>query len=972
VSASGINLSWSDNSNNETTFRIERSSDGVTFTEIDSVGSGVTSYAVKGLTSCSTYYFRVRARNAGGDSGYTNIAGAKTLGCQAPVLSVSTTSISQTITQGQTAVSQSFEVWNSGTGSMSFTVIVDQPWLSVSPTSASSSGENQTIQVNYNTSGLAAGQTYSATITVSATGATGSPQQITVWYTVIGAPCTTLPTPTPNCIVTLTTTTVTLNWSDVGNENGYELAVYSGGGCGGSPLSDLQLPANTTSYTATVTSAGSYSWRVRAKGNGTTYCDSGWSSCCPFTVPPAPQPILSLTPSSLSQTVRQGHNSPSQSFEVWNSGSGLLNYTIATNAAWVSVSPNSGASSGATNTHSVTYNTAGLAVGSYSATLTVSSTNATNSPQTISASLSVTATNNQLAKVAVVNPDNYRILKFGRLTQDGYFYPLANGTLADNVPTTNVTSWTGLGTSPDYLMTILSNAGYGVDVYTSKDFPSITLNDYELVIVQDPMTDITRQFTAGAVYNGVDFLEYTTDATFLSRLDSYFTGGGSVILVGDAVRLLENGTGRLNYGKTVIVNNAANNVTAPSSLIPSQWLFIRGMPFCCADRTGSGSNTVVRSSFVAPGAVVSQISLFDGNDVDWCEVWSETVYYPSDAVSLLDVRFQGTGQYVIDGSTCSPTVYQDTVSQVTSNLMGYTTVEGHKIFCLGSDSFFDLQSLSVQGNWHCSPPNSQTINCQITTDGVNAFLGLVAMAIGKNPVCDIPPIRVSNTLSTVDGTVVVKMGQTIGFLDGPSDACGNPLDCSWNFGDDGASTDCQTTHVFTNCGLHNVSVTISDGSDSASNGMTVAVACPMDMASLKLKANFKRNGADNCAIKGTLSDLPTGFSIANATVALDVGDAIVDFHLNAKGRGVNSNGNIKFSYNKKTGTWTYTGKLKGELKGSWATYGITSGTVISSDVKFPVLLMLQSGTLETFDAELPLSYSNRSGTSGTGTYRPVK
>jgi hypothetical protein len=231
------------------------------------------------------------------------------------------------------------------------------------------------------------------------------------------------------------------------------------------------------------------------------------------------------------------------------------------------------------------------------------------------------------------------------------------------------------------------------------------------------------------VYSGVDLLQYTTNATFLSRLDSYFKGGGSVILVGDAVRLVENGTGRLNYGKTIIAQNATNGVTTPSSLIPSQWLFIRGAPFCCVDRSGGGSNTVVQSSLVATGAVVSQVSLFDGNDSSYCEVWSETAYYPSDAASLLDVRFQGSGQYVTNGSICYPTVYQDSVSQVTSNLMGYTTVGERKIFFLGSDSFFDIQSVSLQGNWHCSPPNSQTINCQITSDGVSAILGLVQMAI---------------------------------------------------------------------------------------------------------------------------------------------------------------------------------------------------------------------------------------------------
>ncbi|MGD1019599.1 MAG: Ig-like domain-containing protein [Verrucomicrobiia bacterium] len=145
---------------------------------------------------------------------------------------------------------------------------------------------------------------------------------------------------------------------------------------------------------------------------------------------------------------------------------------------------------------------------------------------------------------------------------------------------------------------------------------------------------------------------------------------------------------------------------------------------------------------------------------------------------------------------------------------------------------------------------------------------------------------------------------------------------------------------------------------------------PLTINSLKLQAKFKKAGSDTCTIKGTLTNLPTGFVIANAAVTLDVGDSTVAFQLNPKGSAANKNGNIKFSRNKRTGTWTFAGTLKGDLKGPWATYGVTSGTAINSDVSFPVLLTVHSGTPEIFAAELPLSYNNKSGTSGTATYLP--
>lgn len=91
ASPSTITLSWTDNSNDENGFRIERSSDGVNFTEIAAVGASQTSsYDDSGLSAQATYYYRVRATNLYNTlsfSSYTNIASATTtsLTPQSPV-----------------------------------------------------------------------------------------------------------------------------------------------------------------------------------------------------------------------------------------------------------------------------------------------------------------------------------------------------------------------------------------------------------------------------------------------------------------------------------------------------------------------------------------------------------------------------------------------------------------------------------------------------------------------------------------------------------------------------------------------------------------------------------------------------------------------------------------------------------------------------------------------------------------------
>lgn len=74
VSATQINLTWQDNSSDETAFHIERSPNGATWTEIGTVSANTISYNDTGLTCNTTYHYRVRAYRAGDDvySDYSN------------------------------------------------------------------------------------------------------------------------------------------------------------------------------------------------------------------------------------------------------------------------------------------------------------------------------------------------------------------------------------------------------------------------------------------------------------------------------------------------------------------------------------------------------------------------------------------------------------------------------------------------------------------------------------------------------------------------------------------------------------------------------------------------------------------------------------------------------------------------------------------------------------------------------------
>ena len=80
-SSSQINLTWTDNSNNESGFNIERSTDGSNFSPLATAAANATSYSNTGLTASTTYRYRVFATNATGSSTASNTASATT---QAP------------------------------------------------------------------------------------------------------------------------------------------------------------------------------------------------------------------------------------------------------------------------------------------------------------------------------------------------------------------------------------------------------------------------------------------------------------------------------------------------------------------------------------------------------------------------------------------------------------------------------------------------------------------------------------------------------------------------------------------------------------------------------------------------------------------------------------------------------------------------------------------------------------------------
>ncbi len=73
-----VNITWVDNAADESSYHVERSLDGSSWTGIATLGPNTSSYLNSSLSANTTYHYRVRASNAAGYSVYSNLDSATT------------------------------------------------------------------------------------------------------------------------------------------------------------------------------------------------------------------------------------------------------------------------------------------------------------------------------------------------------------------------------------------------------------------------------------------------------------------------------------------------------------------------------------------------------------------------------------------------------------------------------------------------------------------------------------------------------------------------------------------------------------------------------------------------------------------------------------------------------------------------------------------------------------------------------
>jgi hypothetical protein len=306
-----------------------------------------------------------------------------------PTISLSPTSLSfAAVRNGAVPGTKTFTITNSGTGTLNWSVAADSSWLAA-PSPSSGTGNSQVITVGVNTTNLSYG-VHTGHCTISSTNANNSPQTVTITYTLpqpnISLSPTNLsfnavrngPNPAPDTfrITNSTVNSGTLNWNISDTKNWLSESPTSG---------DSNSQVITVSITATDSAIGAHYDTITV--SSTNAGNSPQRVYVAYTITGS-TPLISLSTSRMDFiAVRNGSTPVSQTFQITNSAGGILNWSISDTKDWLNESPMSGNS----NSQEITVSTTAPidSVGVYYDTISVTSTNAGNSPQRIHVSYTI-------------------------------------------------------------------------------------------------------------------------------------------------------------------------------------------------------------------------------------------------------------------------------------------------------------------------------------------------------------------------------------------------------------------------------------------------------------------------------------------------------------------------------------------------------------------------------------------------------
>jgi hypothetical protein len=309
------------------------------------------------------------------------------------ILQVSPTSLSFSSEVGRNPPSQTIQITNAGSGTLSWSASADQPWIGLNPSSGMAPS---IVTVSINAAGLAAGS-YSGRITIAAPGAQNSPTVVIVNMTLrpLTPPAALEVSPTQlefrgqeggsNPVAQILTVRNTgeqvLTWAAQVNKAWLRVNPASG---------NLQGRESVQVYVY-VDLAGLSSGTYEAQITITAPGAQGSPAIVGVTLIVERPAILSVTPLQLTFSGKAGQaNPPAQSITIRNTGAGTMTWSARAGASWLSITPANGqVTAGQSQRADVRAELRGLSAGNYSSTITITAPGAQGSPQQLTVQLRV-------------------------------------------------------------------------------------------------------------------------------------------------------------------------------------------------------------------------------------------------------------------------------------------------------------------------------------------------------------------------------------------------------------------------------------------------------------------------------------------------------------------------------------------------------------------------------------------------------
>lgn len=340
-------------------------------------------------------------------------------------------------------------------------------------------------------------------------------------------------------------------------------------------------------------------------------------------------------PASLNFTAVAGNSPGNQSVAVTNVGYGTLNYTISDNAAWLSVSPSGGSlAAGASDTLTVSINGTGLNAGVSNATITISDAAASNSPQTVAVTFTITSG----ATAPTVTTEPVSTFSYTTATVDGEVTSSGGASVTERGvvygtsanPLTSgpkVTAGSGVGTFSANLTGLSDNTLYYVRAYAINSEGTsygnqetfTTLQQLAPTVTTDPVSAIgvstatlngAVSSDGGAAISQRGFVINTTGTPTTAddkAIVSGTTGAMSATLTGLSA-------GQLYYVRAYAINSKGTSYGVEESFTTA--CFTSTVTGVSASGPGSTSFTASWSALAGAGSYrldVATNASFDGN-----------------------------------------------------------------------------------------------------------------------------------------------------------------------------------------------------------------------------------------------------------------------------------------------------------------------------------------------------------------------